>query len=82
VLNHHYGAKVGMPAYAVASFIAASRLKRNVHYLSDVAAGAGIGYLIGRTITNNQPSEKNLLWFPSVSSVPNGGFNLEVTFIF
>ncbi|HSE42367.1 MAG TPA: phosphatase PAP2 family protein [Acidobacteriota bacterium] len=82
VLNHHYGPRIGVPAYAIATYIAASRLKRDVHYLSDVAAGAGIGYLIGRTVTNDEPSEKKLLWIPSVSSLPRGGLNLEVTLLF
>ncbi|MCA1585341.1 MAG: hypothetical protein LC791_11440 [Acidobacteria bacterium] len=34
VLRHHYGWKVGLPAYAVASYVAASRLQANSHYVA------------------------------------------------
>ena len=43
VLNRHYGWKVGLPAFGVASYVAASRLSENKHYLSDVVFGAAIG---------------------------------------
>jgi membrane-associated phospholipid phosphatase len=51
VLQRHYGWKVGIPAYAVAGYIAASRLSNARHYLSDVVFGASVGILVGRTIT-------------------------------
>ncbi len=50
VANHHYGKRIGIPAYAVAGFIAASRLERDKHHLSDVVAGAAIGLIVGRTV--------------------------------
>jgi hypothetical protein len=50
VANHHYGAKAGIPAYALAGFIGASRIERNKHHLSDVAAGAALGLIVGRTV--------------------------------
>jgi len=50
VLRDHYGWKVGGPAYAVATYIAASRLSENRHFLSDVVFGAAIGLAAGRTI--------------------------------
>jgi len=50
VAERHYGWKVGVPAYAVASAVAVSRLQRNKHYLSDVVAGAAVGYIVGRTV--------------------------------
>ena len=36
-----------------------SRLQRNEHYLSDVLAGATLGYVVGRTIVrvNGRPLE-------------------------
>ncbi len=34
VLQRHFGWKVGIPAYAVASYVAASRIQTNRHYLS------------------------------------------------
>jgi membrane-associated phospholipid phosphatase len=50
VAERHYGWKAGVPAYALASLVAVSRLQRNKHYLSDVMAGATLGYLVGRTV--------------------------------
>jgi hypothetical protein len=50
VLDRHYGWKAGGPAYALASAVAVSRLQRNKHYLSDVLAGATLGYVVGRTV--------------------------------
>jgi membrane-associated phospholipid phosphatase len=51
VLQRHFGWKVGVPAYAVASYVAASRVEMRRHYLSDVAFGAALGILAGRTVT-------------------------------
>ena len=53
VLQSHYGAKVGIPAYGIASFIGASRMASKAHHLSDVVAGAGLGYLVGRTVVGH-----------------------------
>jgi membrane-associated phospholipid phosphatase len=59
VAERHYGWKAGVPAYAMASLVAVSRLQRNKHYLSDVMAGATLGYIVGRTVVrvNGQPLE-------------------------
>ena len=51
VLHRHFGWKAGVPAYALASYIAASRLSENRHYLSDVVFGATLGILAGRQVT-------------------------------
>jgi membrane-associated phospholipid phosphatase len=51
VLQRHFGWKVGIPAYALASYVGASRLHANKHYLSDVAFGAALGIVAGRTVT-------------------------------
>ena len=51
VLQRRYGWKVGGPALAVASYVAASRLSESRHYLSDVTFGAVIGLTAGRTVT-------------------------------
>jgi membrane-associated phospholipid phosphatase len=57
VLERHYGWKAGVPAYALASAVAISRLQRNKHYLSDVVAGATLGFVVGRTVVrlNGRP---------------------------
>ncbi len=51
VLQRHFGWKAGIPAYALASYVGASRLNANKHYLSDVAFGAALGMIAGRTVT-------------------------------
>jgi membrane-associated phospholipid phosphatase len=51
VANHHYGWKVGVPAYVLASGIGFSRIEKDKHYLSDVLAGATIGLIVGRTVS-------------------------------
>lgn len=51
VLQRHYGWKLGLPAYGVASYVALSRVQMRRHYLSDVAFGAALGIAMGRTVT-------------------------------
>ena len=51
VLQRRYGWKVGIPAYAVAGYVAGSRMNEGRHYLSDVIFGAAIGIMVGRTVT-------------------------------
>jgi len=50
VLQQHFGWKVGLPAYAVASYVAASRVETGKHYWSDVAFAAALGIVAGRTM--------------------------------
>jgi len=51
VLEQHYGWKVGLPAFGLATYVATSRLSEKRHFLSDVIFGAGIGIVAGRTVT-------------------------------
>jgi membrane-associated phospholipid phosphatase len=51
VLHRDLGWKIGVPAYAVATYVAASRVQEKRHFLSDVAFGAAIGIVAGRTVT-------------------------------
>jgi membrane-associated phospholipid phosphatase len=51
VLQRHFGWKVGLPAYGVAAFVAASRVEMKRHYLSDVAFGAALGVITGRAVS-------------------------------
>lgn len=51
VLQRHLGWKVGIPAYGLATYVAASRIQEKRHFLSDVAFGATIGIVAGRTVT-------------------------------
>jgi membrane-associated phospholipid phosphatase len=51
VLQRHFGWKIGVPAYAAATYVAASRVEMKRHYLSDVAFGAALGIVAGRAVT-------------------------------
>jgi membrane-associated phospholipid phosphatase len=51
VVHREFGWKAGVPAYALASWVAASRMHAERHYLSDVVMGATIGIMAGRAVT-------------------------------
>jgi len=50
VAQQHYGWKVGVPSYLLAGLMGASRVDQDKHWLSDVVAGAALGYIVGRTV--------------------------------
>ncbi len=50
VLQRRFGWKAGIPAYGIATYVAASRVEMQRHYLSDVAFGAALGIVAGRTV--------------------------------
>jgi hypothetical protein len=56
-VERHFGWRVSLPAYLVASAVGVSRLQRNKHHLSDVTAGAALGYVVARTVArvNDRP---------------------------
>jgi membrane-associated phospholipid phosphatase len=60
VAERHYGWKLGVPAYLLAGVVGASRIQQDKHYLSDVLAGATLGYIVGRTVVrvNSRPIEE------------------------
>jgi membrane-associated phospholipid phosphatase len=51
VLQEHYGWKLGLPAFLLASYTGASRVIANQHFTSDVIFGAAVGMASGRTVT-------------------------------
>ena len=51
VLQRHLGWKAGVPAYAFALYVGASRMSADKHYLSDVLLGAAVGIAAGRSVT-------------------------------
>ena len=51
VAQRHYGWKIGIPAYGLAGLMGVSRIHEDKHWLSDVVAGATLGYIAGRTVT-------------------------------
>lgn len=68
VLQQHLGWKAAVPTYAVASYVAISRMHDNRHFASDVAFGAADGIIIGRSVTWHG---RNFYGRPLV--VPGGG---------
>lgn len=70
VLQRHLGWKVGIPAYAVASYVAASRIQTRRHFLSDVTFAAAIGIAAGRTVTIGRGNNRFEL---APTAVPGGG---------
>jgi hypothetical protein len=77
VLQQHLGWKAGVPAYAFATYVAASRVQAKRHYLSDVAMGAALGIVAGRSVTIGH-GDKRFALGPSV--VP-GGAGVNFTLI-
>jgi membrane-associated phospholipid phosphatase len=64
VAESHYGWKVGVPAYLLASGIGLSRIEKDKHYLSDVLAGATLGIIVGRTVSRldgDRPARKAVI---------------------
>jgi membrane-associated phospholipid phosphatase len=59
VIAHHYGIRAAVPAYALATYIAVSRLAANRHHFSDIVAGAGLGWGLGRAVyrRNGRPPD-------------------------
>jgi membrane-associated phospholipid phosphatase len=51
VLQRHLGWKAGVPAYGLATYVAASRVHDKRHFLSDVTFGAALGIVAGRSVT-------------------------------
>lgn len=51
ILQQHLGYRAGIPTYLIATYVAMSRLHDNVHFASDVAFGAGLGIMVGRSVT-------------------------------
>ncbi len=58
VLQRYYGWKVGVPAYALGSYVALARMSWNRHHASDVVMGAGFGIAAARTVTMEMAKSK------------------------
>jgi membrane-associated phospholipid phosphatase len=58
VISRHYP-RLAIPGYAVATFIAVSRMAANKHFFSDIVAGAGLGVSVGRLVVrrNGRPPD-------------------------
>lgn len=58
VISRHYP-KAAVPGFGVATYIALSRMASNKHHLSDIVAGAGFGFGVGRAVVrrNSRPPD-------------------------
>ena len=70
VLQRDLGWKVGVPAYGLATYVAASRIQDKRHFLSDVTFGAAIGIVAGRSVTVGSGNAKFAI---APSATPGGG---------
>jgi len=69
VIERHLGWRKSVLAYAIASYVAMSRIHDDRHYLSDVIFGAALGTIAGRTVVHHQAD----YWAFSPVAVPGGG---------
>ncbi len=60
VIYHHFGYKIGIPAFITASYVGLSRLQENKHYVTDIVAGAIIGTYVSFKIVRRSKSEKGI----------------------
>lgn len=60
-MEKRYGWKLGLPAFAVATFVGASRVAADKHYVHDVLAGAAIGGAAGWLLTSRRDERVRLL---------------------
>jgi hypothetical protein len=75
VIERHLGWRKSLLGYTIASYVAASRLHDNRHYLSDVVFGAAVGSIAGRTVVHHASD----YWAFTPMALPDGGVALMVT---
>ena len=75
VLWRHLGWQAGVPAAIMTGITGAARIEAQKHYLSDVIAGATIGLVMGRLVTNRRDERDG--W--TVGAMP-GGLTVSRTF--
>lgn len=76
-LGKRYGWEYGLPARAVAAFVAFARVKARKHYVHDVIAGAAIGEAAGWLLTT--PKDSNVQWLPWADT-KGAGAHIRVSF--
>jgi membrane-associated phospholipid phosphatase len=75
VIERHLGWRKAVIGYAIASYVAMSRIHDNKHYLSDVMFGAAVGTIAGRTVVHHEAD----YWAFTPVAVPGGGVALMVS---
>lgn len=82
IASHHYGWKLGVPAYALASCIGLTRIEQDRHHLSDVIAGATLGLVVGRTVSrldSQAPAKKRLVSVAPATDPHGQGVGLSLS---
>ena len=82
VAESHYGWKIGVPAYVLATGIGLSRIEQNRHHLSDVIGGATLGLIVGRTVTrvDGEPAaRKRMISLTPATDAHGQGLGLGVS---
>ena len=77
VLQRNLGWKVGIPAYGLATYVAASRIHDKRHFLSDVTFGAALGIVAGRAVTVGSGDAK----FAVAPAATAGGAGVSFTWL-
>ncbi|HVR72291.1 MAG TPA: phosphatase PAP2 family protein [Vicinamibacteria bacterium] len=83
VAQAHYGWRAGVPSYAAAGLIGLSRITNDKHHLSDVLAGAAVGYVTGRAVmrANGLPAaHKKVFTLHPLSDAQGGGVGVGASF--
>jgi hypothetical protein len=75
VILRHLGWRYSVIGYTVATYVAASRLHDNQHWLSDVVFGAATGSIAGRTVVHHARD----YWAFTPAPVPGGGVAILAT---
>jgi membrane-associated phospholipid phosphatase len=75
VIERHLGWRKSLLGYAIASYVAISRIHDDQHYLSDVIFGAALGSIAGRTVVHH-PAD---YWAFTPVAMPGGGVALMVS---
>ena len=84
IARKHYGWKLGAPMYALAGLIGYSRLNKDVHWFSDVLAGATLGYIAGITVVRQDdkplPARHTVAVTPVFGPAHQRGLQVTLTF--
>jgi membrane-associated phospholipid phosphatase len=73
VLAEYHSPRVYVPAYAVATLVAASRIEKNKHRLSDLTIGAAVGYIAGKAAVRSRHRWRGSRVTASAAPLPRRG---------
>jgi PAP2 superfamily len=77
VVERHFGYRMSVPAMAIATYVATSRLHDNRHFLSDVVFGSALGTATGWTVVGRHGRGSYAL----VPVAVPGGFAFQITHV-